>query len=394
MNIIVVGIGYVGLANAVLLSKNHNVNIFDISKAKVDLINSKICPFKDELIKKTLKENLNLKASEINKELYKNADLVIIATPTDYSPELNYFDTSSVESTLHDITSINQDVNIIIKSTIPVGYTEALSNKYGCKNLFFSPEFLREGCALYDNLHPSRIILGVPNYSGSPTQNHHNLINLYKSLSLDENTPSFIMGSNEAEAVKLFANTYLAMRIAYFNELDTYAEIKGLNTKDIISGVSLDPRIGDFYNNPSFGYGGYCLPKDTKQLKANFSDIPNQIISATVLANETRKKFITDRILNKINNDQVVGVYRLTMKSGSDNFRSSSMISIIENLKSLGIKMIIYEPTLEGEFLGIEVTNNINYFKTKVNLILANRYADELNDVKEIVYTRDIYKRD
>ena len=394
MKIVVVGIGYVGLANAVLFASSHEVVILDISKEKVEMINNQKSPIRDELIEKQLATPLNLKADLVNLDYYLNADLVIVATPTDYNPELNYFDTTSVDNTIRDVLSVNLNVNIVIKSTVPVGYTKQLSDKYGCKNLYFSPEFLREGKALYDNLHPSRIILGVPNYDGNTLEIHNEIINLYKSLSLDENVKTFVMGSTEAEAVKLFANTYLAMRVAYFNELDTYAETKGLNAEDIISGISLDPRIGDFYNNPSFGYGGYCLPKDTKQLKANFIDIPNEIINATVRANETRKQFVKDRILSKINKDDVVGVYRLTMKTGSDNFRSSSMISIIEQLLENNTKMVIYEPTLQGDFMGIEIINDLNEFKTKSNLIIANRYSEELNDVADKVYTRDIYKRD
>ena len=394
MKIVVVGIGYVGLANAVLFASSHEVVILDISKEKVKMINNQKSPIRDELIEKQLATPLNLKADLVNLDYYLNADLVIVATPTDYNPELNYFDTTSVDNTIRDVLSVNLNVNIVIKSTVPVGYTKQLSGKYGCKNLYFSPEFLREGKALYDNLHPSRIILGVPNYDGNTLEIHNEIINLYKSLSLDENVKTFVMGSTEAEAVKLFANTYLAMRVAYFNELDTYAETKGLNAEDIISGISLDPRIGDFYNNPSFGYGGYCLPKDTKQLKANFIDIPNEIINATVRANETRKQFVKDRILSKINKDDVVGVYRLTMKTGSDNFRSSSMISIIEQLLENNTKMVIYEPTLQGDFMGIEIINDLNEFKTKSNLIIANRYSEELNDVADKVYTRDIYKRD
>ena len=394
MKIVVVGIGYVGLANAVLFASSHEVVILDISNEKVEMINNQKSPIRDELIEKQLATPLNLKADLVNLDYYLNADLVIVATPTDYNPELNYFDTTSVDNTIRDVLSVNLNVNIVIKSTVSVGYTKQLSGKYGCKNLYFSPEFLREGKALYDNLHPSRIILGVPNYDGNTLEIHNEIINLYKSLSLDENVKTFVMGSTEAEAVKLFANTYLAMRVAYFNELDTYAETKGLNAEDIISGISLDPRIGDFYNNPSFGYGGYCLPKDTKQLKANFIDIPNEIINATVRANETRKQFVKDRILSKINKDDVVGVYRLTMKTGSDNFRSSSMISIIEQLLENNTKMVIYEPTLQGDFMGIEIINDLNEFKTKSNLIIANRYSEELNDVADKVYTRDIYKRD
>ena len=394
MKIIVVGIGYVGLSNAVLLADSNDVILLDISKEKVDLVNSKKCPFLDELISEYLLKDLNLKAFLVESKHYKNADLVIIATPTNYDPELNYFDTTSVDNTIKDVLSVNNDCSIIIKSTVPVGYTRSLSDKYNCKNLYFSPEFLREGSALYDNLHPSRIILGVPNYNENNTQIYNDLINLYSSLSLDKNTPTFIMGSTEAEAVKLFANTYLAMRVAYFNELDTYSETKGLNTVDIISGIACDPRIGNFYNNPSFGYGGYCLPKDTKQLKANFEDVPNQIISATVLANETRKNFIVERVISKINKNDTVGVYRLTMKTGSDNFRSSSMISIIEKLKEQNINMIIYEPTLKGDFLGLPIINDIELFKAQSHLIIANRYSNDLNDVQNKVYTRDIFKRD
>lgn len=398
MKIVVVGIGYVGLSNAVLFSLKHDVTILDISKEKVDLVNQRKCPFKDDKIDEFFQtKNLKLKAKIVDLGDFKDADFVFIATPTNYDDELNYFDVSSVESTIKKIIDENKDANIVIKSTVPVGFTKEIQEKYGVLNLFFSPEFLREGHALEDNLEPSRIIVGVPSKEEKTLSVAYDIINLLKESATKENIPSFVMGATEAEATKLFANTFLAMRVAYFNELDTYAEVKGLNTKDIIDGVAKDPRIGDFYNNPSFGYGGYCLPKDSKQLKANFKDVPNQIISATVQANETRINFISDRIkerANKIKNP-IIGIYRLTMKSGSDNFRSSSILAIINKLKTEGFEIIIYEPNISyKDFNGCKIINDLSVFKTTSSLIVANRYNSDLDDVKDKVYTRDLYKRD
>lgn len=398
MKIIVVGIGYVGLANAVLFSYNHDVLILDINKDKVDAVNNRKCPFKDELITNALiNDPLHLKAALVKEGIFKDADMIFIATPTNYDDEMNYFDTSSVTSTIEQIVKENADSIIVIKSTVPVGYTKEISNKLSITNLYFSPEFLREGKALFDVLNPSRIIVGYTSLNDDTTKNAKTIINLMSENIVKENVKCLLMGTTEAEASKLFANTFLAMRVAYFNELDTYAETKGLNTKDIIDGVSLDPRIGDFYNNPSFGYGGYCLPKDTKQLKANFIDIPNQIITATVQANETRMNFIANRIIEKVSDikNPTIGVYGLAMKWGSDNFRNSSVISIMEIIKSKGFNVVIYDPTIEEDkFNETKVEKDLSKFKKDVHIVIANRYDNNLDDIKEKVYTRDIYERE
>lgn len=389
MKIAVAGTGYVGLSLATLLSQNNEVIALDIIPEKVEKINNRISPIKDEYIEKYFKEkNLNLKATLDYKEALSDADFVIISTPTNYDEEKNFFDTSSVEDIIKKVISINdKNITMIIKSTIPVGFINNVKQKYNIDNIFFSPEFLREGKALYDNLYPSRIIIGEKNEKAK----------IFAKLLIDaaekKDVKILFMNSMEAEAVKLFANTYLALRVAYFNELDTYAKTKGLNSKDIINGVCLDPRIGDLYNNPSFGYGGYCLPKDTKQLLANYKDVPQNLIEAIVNANKTRKDFITEEILEK--NPEIVGVYRLTMKSGSDNFRSSAIQDIIKNLRANNIKVIIYEPTLnKTEFDGFEIVNDINKFKENSSIILANRKESLLDDVKDKVYTRDLFSRD
>ena len=389
MKIAVAGTGYVGLSLATLLSQKNEVIALDIIPEKVEKINNHISPIKDEYIEKYFKEKeLNLKATLDYKEALKDAEYVIISTPTNYDEEKNYFDTSSVEDIIKKVIEVgNKNTTMVVKSTIPVGFIKNVKEKYNIDNIFFSPEFLREGKALYDNLYPSRIIVGEKSKRAE----------IFAKLLLDSAKKKEVnvlyMNSTEAEAVKLFANTYLALRVAYFNELDTYAKIKGLNAKDIIDGVCLDPRIGNHYNNPSFGYGGYCLPKDTKQLLANYKDVPQNLIQAIVTANSTRKEFITEEVLSK--KPEVVGIYRLTMKSGSDNFRSSAIQDIIKNLRANNIKVIIYEPTLnKEEFDGFKVVNNINEFKNTSSIILANRQEELLNDVKEKVYTRDLYTRD
>lgn len=389
MKITVAGTGYVGLSLATLLSQNNEVIALDIIPEKVEMINNRISPIKDEYIEKYFKEKeLNLKATLDYKEALRDAEYVIISTPTNYDEEKNYFDTSSVEDIIKKVIEVgNKYTTMVVKSTIPVGFIKNVKEKYNIDNIFFSPEFLREGKALYDNLYPSRIIVGEKSKRAE----------IFAKLLLDSAEKKEVnvlyMNSTEAEAVKLFANTYLALRVAYFNELDTYAEIKGLNAKDIIDGVCLDPRIGNHYNNPSFGYGGYCLPKDTKQLLANYKDVPQNLIQAIVTANSTRKEFITEEVLSK--KPEVVGIYRLTMKSGSDNFRSSAIQDIIKNLRANNIKVIIYEPTLDKEeFDGFKVVNDINEFKNTSSIILANRQEELLNDVKEKVYTRDLYTRD
>lgn len=389
MKIAVAGTGYVGLSLATLLSQNNEVIALDIMPDKVDMINNHISPIKDEMIEKyMIEKELNLKATLDWKEAFNGADFVIISTPTNYDEETNYFDTSSVEDIIKKVISLkDNNITMVIKSTIPVGFVESMKEKYNINNLFFSPEFLREGRALYDNLYPSRIIVGNKGEKGKE------FAKLLLDASLKENVEVKYMDSTEAEAVKLFANTYLALRVAYFNELDTYAEIKGLNTKDIIDGVCLDPRIGNYYNNPSFGYGGYCLPKDTKQLLANFKDVPENMIEAIVKANETRKQHIADMILMK--EPKVVGVYRLTMKANSDNFRASAIHSVIEKIKSKGVNVIIYEPTInENTYNGIEIIHDLKLFKEISDLIIVNRIDSNLDDVKEIIYSRDIFSRD
>ena len=389
MKIAVAGTGYVGLSLATLLSQTNEVVALDVVPEKVEKINKRISPIKDEYIEKYFAEKeLNLKATLDYKEAFEGAEYVIISTPTNYDAEKNFFDTSTVEDIIEKVISMNdKNITMVVKSTIPVGYIESIREHYVINNIFFSPEFLREGKALYDNLYPSRIIVGE---KGEKAEKFAKLL---INAAEKKDVPVLFMNSTEAEAVKLFANTYLALRVAYFNELDTYAISKGLNTKDILTGVCLDPRIGDNYNNPSFGYGGYCLPKDTKQLLANYKDVPQNLIEAIVKSNKTRKDFITEEILKT--KPEVVGIYRLTMKAGSDNFRSSAIQDIIKNLRANNVKVIIYEPTLDKpEFDGFRVVNNIEEFKKSSSIILANRQDELLKDVKEKVYTRDLFSRD
>lgn len=388
MKIAVAGTGYVGLSLATLLSQNNEVVALDIIPEKVEMINKRISPIKDKEIEEYFaNKKINLKATLDYKEAFEGAEYIVISTPTNYDDEKNYFDTSSVEDIIQKVISMNIKTTMVVKSTIPVGFIKNMKEKYNIDNIMFSPEFLREGQALYDNLYPSRIIVG------EKSQRAEKFANLLKEGAIKEDIIVKFMDSTEAEAVKLFANTYLALRVAYFNELDTYAEIKGLNAKDIIEGVGLDPRIGNHYNNPSFGYGGYCLPKDTKQLLANYKDVPQNLIEAIVNANKTRKDFITEEILKT--NPKTVGIYRLTMKSGSDNFRSSAIQDIIKNLRANNVKVIIYEPTLnKNEFNGFEVINDIEKFKEESSIILANRHESLLDDVKEKIYTRDLFSRD
>ena len=390
MKIVVEGTGYVGLSLATLLSQNNEVVALDVIEEKVEKINKRISPIQDEYIEKYFKEkNLNLRATTDWKEALTGAEYVIISTPTNYDPDKNFFDTSLVEDIIEKVMQVDHDnkIQMVVKSTIPVGYIEKIKDYYVIDNIFFSPEFLREGKALYDNLYPSRIIVG------SKSEKAKVFANLLKEVALKEDVPILYMSSTEAEAVKLFANTYLALRVAYFNELDTYAEVKQLNTKNIIEGVGLDPRIGNNYNNPSFGYGGYCLPKDTKQLLANYKDVPQNLIEAIVKSNTTRKEFIVEDILSK--RQKTVGIYRLTMKKNSDNFRASAIQDIIRGLKANNQKIIIYEPTIEdNEFNGCKVVKNIQDFKNESTIIMANRIEDSLLDIKEKVYTRDLFSRD